>query len=557
MVSVAIRTRRAPASGTIFLIVATRIVVLAGYFLVVLIIGLATRRIGTGRPSDYFLAGRSLGTFILVCTLAATNFSAFTIFGCSGAGYRDGLAFFPIMAFGTGFMALTFWLIGRRVWQLGREHGLITPAELIGKLFANRWLSLLFALTMIVWTVPYLALQPLAGGLVLGELLGLPQLWGALIVTAVIVLYTVRGGLRAVAWTDAFQGLLMLILLFAALGIVIAHHGGFQAALAQVLERSPELFARPGGQGSYLPGVWLSMILLWFFCDPMFPQLFQRFFAAQSERALRRSMLLYPLITTVVFAPPILLGVLGTLSFPALSGKEADNIVPLLMGSLGGDLMGTLILAAGLAALMSTMDSQLLTLSSIFTRDVLPWLGLKRDASPWLSRGFVVLLAVLGLLIAIKPPASILSIGLTAFTGLAALFPTVLFGLYLKRPSAAAAIGSILTGQAVLLCYSLGWLTASGYLPALPVILSSSVVYLAVQLLSGRRLELPRISWRTLGFSLALALVFVLAMDFWNWGKSAPRLLGLPYWLWYSVGLSLLQIALAWLMLRRSRSGSC
>ena len=66
------------------------------------------------------MAGRGLGSFVLLGTMAATNFSAFTVFGASGAGYRDGLSFFPIMAFGTGFMALTFWLLGRKVWQWGR-----------------------------------------------------------------------------------------------------------------------------------------------------------------------------------------------------------------------------------------------------------------------------------------------------------------------------------------------------------------------------------------------------------------------------------------------------
>ncbi|MBN2080772.1 sodium:solute symporter family protein [bacterium] len=532
----------------------TKLGVLAGYFLIVLAIGFAARRVKATSASEFFLAGRTLGTFILICTLAATNFSAFTVFGCSGAGYRDGLAFFPVMAFGTGFMALTFWLIGRKVWQLGREHGLVTPAELIGHLYRHRGLSLLFAVVMIVWTVPYLALQPLAGGLVLNGLFNLPQMWGALIITAVIVLYTLHGGLKAVAWTDAFQGLLMLVMLFVALGLVIAHHGGLAGALSQVMAESPAHFSRPGGTGYYLPGVWFSMILLWFFCDPMFPQLFQRFYAAKNERALSRAMLVYPVVTTLAFAPPILLGVLGTLSFPGLEGKAADNIVPLLMTSLGGDLMGTLILTAGLAALMSTMDSQLLTLSSIFTRDVLPWTGLKTEGSPWPGRAFIVVLAAAGLLIAVNPPASIVKIGFTAFTGLAALFPTVLFGLYLKRPSAPAAIVSILAGQGVLLAYVNGWLTAVGFLPALPVMIVSTVLYLAVQLAASRQFALVPVSQRSLAFGLAFTGLFILAMDFWNWHQSGPLLLGLPYWLWYSIGLSALQVALAMWMLRTKSS---
>jgi len=536
---------------------AVRFTVLAIYFLVVLAIGIFARRRSAQGAEEYFLAGRGLGTFILLCTLAATNFSAFTVFGCSGAGYRDGLAFFPVMAFGTGFMALTFWLVGRKVWQLGKQHGLITPAELVHKLYSNRWLSLLFAAVMIIWTVPYLALQPLAGGMVLNGLFEIPahlHYLGPLVITAVIVAYTLRGGFRAVVLTDAFQGLLMVGLMVAALVIVANQHGGFAAAIDQVMAQAPELFSRPGGQGRYLPGVWFSLILLWFFCDPMFPQLFQRFFSARSEKALGRSMLLYPLVCTVVFALPILLGMLGRLSFPGLGGREADKIVPMLMTTHAGDLMGTLILTAGIGALMSTMESQLLTLRSIFTRDVLPGFGLKPERLAWAGRGFVILLAIAGLIVAINPVATIIKIGFTAFTGLAALFPTVLFGIYLKRPHPAAALSSILAGQAILILHLLGVLTASGYLPALPVIIGSLLVYIVVQALSPYRFHLPRIDARALIVGLALAGVFLLAMDFWNWERNGPLFLSIPLWVWYSIGLSALQTVLMVFLVRRTAS---
>ena len=124
--------------------------------------------------------------------------------------------------------------------------------------------------------------------------------------------------------------------------------------------------------------------------------------------------------------------------------------------------------------------------------------------------------------------------------------------MYLKRLSSSAAIVSILAGQGVLLAYSVGWLTAQGYLPALPVIAASSFGYLLVHLLRGYRFELPRLDLRVLWPGLALAGVFLLAMDFWNWGKSGPLWLGLPYWIWYSVGLSALQMVIVLWMLRRA-----
>jgi SSS family solute:Na+ symporter len=322
--------------------------------------------------------------------MVATNFSAFTVFGTSGAGYRDGYAFFPIMGFGTGFMALTFWIIGRKVCELGHLHGLITPPELIRKIYQSPGLSVLFSVVMIVFTIPYLALQPMAAGYALEELIGLPYVYGCILVTGIILLYTLRGGLRAVAWTDLFQGLLMFILLGVALIMVVWHHGGLVAANQKALSAFPELFTRPGGLGKYSVGIWLSFMVLWFFCDPMFPQLFQRFFSAKNDRVIARTMLFYPLVCTVVFFMPITVGVLGRLSFPGLVGKEADRILPMVLTAISGDFMAALVLAAGLAALMSTMDSQLLTLSSIFSRDIAPLVKKNRKENSMMGRIFVI-----------------------------------------------------------------------------------------------------------------------------------------------------------------------
>ncbi len=85
-----------------------RLAVVIGYFVVLLVIGLAARRRAQPGITDYFIASRSTSSIALFLTMAATNFSAFTVFGLAGAGWESGYAFYPIMAFGTGFMALTF-----------------------------------------------------------------------------------------------------------------------------------------------------------------------------------------------------------------------------------------------------------------------------------------------------------------------------------------------------------------------------------------------------------------------------------------------------------------
>lgn len=532
-----------------------KLAVFAAYFIVVLIIGIVARTRWKSTPESYFLADRKLGTLVLLGTMVATNFSAFTVFGTSGAGYRDGYAFFPIMGFGTGFMAVTFWILGRKIWQIGREHGLVTPPELIRLLYGSPVLSGIFAVVMVVFTIPYLALQPMAAGYALEELLGLPYFSGCLLVTAIILIYTLRGGMRSVAWTDLFQGVLMFTMLCASLIILVRHHGGFTAANQKILALSPELFSRPGGLGKYTPGIWFSFMLLWFFCDPMFPQLFQRFFTARSRRTIGRIMLLYPLVCTTVFIMPIAIGVIGRLSIPDLAGKQADRILPMLMTTISGEAMAALVIAAGMAALMSTMDSQLLTLSSIFSRDIFPLVRKKAASKNTTGRLFVVFLSLAGLALAYRPPDTILQIATQTFTGLAVLFPTVIFGLYFHRRYVLPAILSIVCGEAALMAFYLKWLVAGRFLPVVWVMLTAFAGYLLPHLfLSWQRhgLDWHFPNWLHSPYVYLLGGIFILSIDFWAWGRVYPLIGGIPAWIWYFVALSALQVGVMAMMVRRS-----
>jgi SSS family solute:Na+ symporter len=535
------------------LLMTVKILALGGYFLVVLLIGFFTRTRWTSSPVSYFLADRRIGPLLLLATMAATNFSAFTIFGVSGAGYRDGYAFFPIMGFGTGFMAITFWIMGRRIWEMGKLRGIVTPSELIRSLYQSRALSVLFAVVMIVFTIPYLALQPMAAGYALESLLGLPYFYGCVLVTVIIVLYTLRGGMRAVAWTDLFQGALMLALLFVALVMVVNYHGGLVAANQKAMEVFPDLFSRPGRSGRYTPAIWFSYMLLWFLCDPMFPQLFQRFFAARDRRSLSRMMLCYPLVTTVIFFMPVAIGVLGRLTFPALSDIQADKILPMVVGLISGDAMAALIVTAGLAALMSTMDSQLLTLSSIFTLDLFPLVSQNKKSYGFSGRIFVIFLSLCGLALAWKPPATILQIATQTFTGLAVLFPAVIFGLYLKRLHPLPAILSIVCGETLVVAFYFKWLSPGPFLPVIPIIIATFAVYMISYVLVLRpRLRFP--AWLSDPFFWILTALFFLAMDFWAWGRTCGLIFGLPAWIYYFAILSALQTAAMYFWVRKGSS---
>jgi len=534
-------------------VLTVQLLIIAGYLLALFVLGLLARR-GTPSTHDgFFLANRTIGPILLFFTMAATNFSAFTVFGLSGAGYRIGYAYYPIMAFGTGFMALTFILIGVPVWKAAKKLGAVTPPELIRLRFGNAPLHAAYLVVMVVFTLPYLAIQPMGAGYALKGLLGIPYVWGAIVVTAVGTGYVLLGGMKADIWTDALQGIIMLAAMLAVFFVVAAALGGFEHANRVMLGRQPEFFSRPGGGNALPMSVWFSYMALWFLCDPMFPQLFQRFLAARDERSLKLTALLYPLATGVLFFLPVAIGVMGRMVEPGLTGSRTDQILPLVVAKLLPPWLGAAVMAGGLAALMSTMDSQLLTLSSMIVRDGAS-LARKPPVANRYSKIVVLLLAAAGLALALKPWAPILDIATEAFTGLAVLFPVTLAAVYWRKTSAWAGFASILVGETMVVLYHFKLLPAFGFLPVIPVVAVTTLVLVVGSLLApARDLEpLARVTGRGWRWAAVFGFVFLLGNDFWNWHRAEPLWLGLPSWLWYYVGLILLLFLLIVVMLRTS-----
>jgi SSS family solute:Na+ symporter len=565
--------------------VTVKLVIIAGYLAAVVGVGLAARRGRLSGPVDFFLAGRSFGPLVLVATMAATNFSAFTVVGFAGAGYRLGFAFYPIMGFGTAFMALAFLLIGLPIRRLGARYGLVTPPELLAKRFDSRPLGVVFGAAMAVFTLPYLAIQPLAAGYALESALGLPHVWGGALVTALVVSYCLVGGVRSVAWTDVLQGVLMFAALLLSLVAVARASGGMEAGLAELAGRSPEHFMRPGAGGGMALGIWASYMLLWLLADPMFPQLFQRFYAARDERSLVRTAVAYPVITTALFFVPVAIGVLGRLHVAGLEGSDSDRILPMVVERFGGDWLSALVAAGLVAAIMSTMDSQLLTLGSIVERDLIgrgrrgrsagspsrdgvrvagtsrvgPHVrgadGSHRDRRLLPTRLSVAALALLGYLLSLRPPATILAVATETFAGLAVLLPSVVAALWWKRATAAGAVLSIVAGETWVVLAHVSLVPTFGLLTAVP-----AVAVAAITLALGSLVTSPgatRGEWWGLASTglprreaAVWGAVFVgflaASVDWWRFGDEPHLVFGLPSWLaWFVVLALLLSVAFA------------
>lgn len=487
--------------------------------------------------SDFALAGRSLSGPALFATLAASNLSAFTVFGVSGAAYRIGWAFFPVMAFGTAFMALSFTYVGLPLRRLSAEHGWITPGDFIGQRFGSRGLGRAFSILTLIYTVPYLAIQAGAGGRLLASATGLSPAVGSALLTGVVALYVFRGGMRAVTRTDVIQ-LATLVGLGLIAAILIAKGAGRSGAL-DALGKDIAAGARAGSDGS-LP--WIGLLgyyALWSLADPMFPHFIQRFYAARSDKALLAGMSAYPIVALAVFFPMTAIGVMGRSMAPGLGAAEADGIFTALAEKVAGALWGPVFAVAALAALMSTMDSQLLSCASIVSGDLLP----ARRSSPRYTVLAGIGLALVAWFVSLRPPEAMLSfLNRAAFPGYATLAPVALAGIYLPGVGAAGAAAALGAG-ALLVVFE-----ASGALrPAMPAVflnLGAQVVILAAAYIGGRIAKHATVSvperFPLTGPWIAIFVLFlVAATDVWNYGVPLGSLAGLPNWLWYQAGVTL------------------
>ncbi|MFS8806623.1 sodium:solute symporter family protein [Synechococcus sp. R6-10] len=457
--------------------------VVGAYLLLLAAIGFWSYRHSGRDPVSYFLAGRGLGSLALTLTTLATLLSAFTFIGVPADAYTHGLGIFLGVGVTTAFISGLFLWVGYRVWLAAQHFGFITPSEFFGHRFNSPLLALLYCLSALTFTAPYISIQIIGGARTLAAVLGegIPY-WPLAVVVALVILgYVLFGGSQAVVWTDVVQGIILILGMGVAF-VAVAFSLGREAGS----ELDPWL-SLPGPQGRWSWQGLLGNQLLFFMATPLFPQFFQRFYMAKSARPFQTLMVVWPLLILLVFFPAALLGVWGRLAFPGL--EKTDQIMPLMLQTLPGGVAAVVITAA-LAALMSTADSQLLTASSLVTRDLVVTL-FRRQLSPHqeeqLGRWVVLGIGLASFAIALNPPGLIVEIATWSFQGNAMLFPVLIAGLYWKRATRAGAVAGALVSSGL----TLGWLSGllprawtGGWLPVIPAVVIGSGVLIGVSLLT-------------------------------------------------------------------------
>jgi SSS family solute:Na+ symporter len=433
------------------------------YLAVVLYIGIfAFRRSGV-RPAaeDYFLAGRSLGPMVFLLSLFGTNMTAFAILGSSGHAFGNGIVTFGLMASSSALVIpLSLFLIGTRVWALGKRHGFMTPVQM----FRDRWEcghigTVIFA-AQAAFLVPYIIIGIIGGGTTLNAISGgfVPFSVGGAVVAVVVMSYVFFGGMRGTAWVNTFQTSLFLAFGVVALVVIGAGMGGFGSAIER-MQNSPAL-APLLTRERVSPYYFLSYTFIPL-SSMAFPHITIFCLTARRMVQFKKTIIFYPLCILAIWLPCIFLGVIANTSdMPEIKAKqdarrvlatEGAKLSPeqrdeLRRASAGDDVLMRLldryapvwlagILGAGIMAAVMASDSQILALSTMFTEDIFTFYGGRRrfgeTVQVYTGRAFVVAVTIVAYVIALNAPAAIFELAIQyAFSGYAALAPLLVAALF-------------------------------------------------------------------------------------------------------------------------------
>src|SRR6476646_10235988 len=284
--------------------------VVFAYLALVLGIGLfGGRARGQQNAAVYFLAGRAIGPVVFLLSLFGTNMTAFSILGASGHAFANGIVTYGLMASSSALVIpLGIFLIGTRLWALGKRHGFMTPVQM----FRDRWEcahigTVIFAVQAVL-LVPYIVIAVIGGGTTLRAVSGgwVPFWLGGAVVSLVVMGYVFFGGMRGTAWVNTFQTILFLS--FGAVALVLIGHGmgGFGVAMEALLAspRTAPLLSRE----RISPLFFLSYTVV-----PLstiaFPHITIFCLTARRLAQFKRMVIVYPICILAIWLPCVFLGV--------------------------------------------------------------------------------------------------------------------------------------------------------------------------------------------------------------------------------------------------------
>ena len=428
------------------------------YFSAMLGIGLYAYRKSTNDVSGYMLGGRSLSPSVAALSAGASDMSGWMLMGLPGAMYISGVSSLWVAIGLVAGAFLNYLIVAPRLRTYTEvANDSITLPDFFENRFndKSRLLRVISSVVIVVFFTLYTSSGIVAGGKLFESSFGLNYEVGLYVTAAVVVAYTLFGGFLAVSLTDFVQGCIMFIALVLVPVVAISEVGGLSEMHTTINTINPALLDIFSGMS--LIGICSAMAWgLGYFGQP---HIIVRFMAIRSVKDMptARRIGMSWMIVSIIGAMATGLAGIAYITRKGLEIDDAETIFILLSQILFSPLIAGFLLAAILAAIMSTISSQLLVTSSSLTEDFYKTF-LNRDASEkqqvLVGRISVVLVALVAISLAYDRNASILSLVSNAWAGFGAAFgPVVIGSLYWKAMTRNGALAGMVTGAVTVLLW--------------------------------------------------------------------------------------------------------
>lgn len=416
---------------------------------------------------DYYLGGRKLGPIVTAMSAEASDMSSWLLMGLPGVAYLTGVADAAWTAIGLAVGTYLNWLIVAK--RLRRYSVIAGNSITIPEFFSNRYrdksniLVAVSAIFIVIFFIPYTASGFAACGKLFSTLFGVPYFQAMVVSAVIIVAYTALGGFSAASTTDLIQSIVMTVALICVVLFGISTVGGVGLIISQAGEVPGYLSLtsiHSDGAAAEYGAVKIASTFAWGLGYFGMPHILLRFMAIRDESEITLSRRIASIWVVISMGVAIFIGIMGySLSkggmIETLEGADSEKliiVVATLMSKTGvlGILIAGLIMSGILACTMSTADSQLLAASSSISENLLKdvfHLKVSEKASLMAARATVLVIAVLGVILAVDPDSSVFGIVSFAWAGFGAVFgPVMLLALFWKRSNRYGAIVSMLSG---------------------------------------------------------------------------------------------------------------
>lgn len=428
---------------------------------------------------EYFIGSRNMGGFVLAMTIIASYVGASSFIGGPGIAYKLGLGWVLLACTQVPTAFFTLGIIGKKLAIISRRISGVTIIDLLRARYKSDIVVILSSITMLIFFIGTIVAQFVGGARLFETVTGHSYVVGLIIFSGVVTAYTSFGGFRAVAITDAIQGVIMLLATGVLFYVILQKGNGMENIMLTIAKTHPEMLT-PSSNGNIAKPFILSFWVLVGIGLLGYPSTAVRCMGFKDSKSLHRAMIIGTSVVGLLMLGMHLVGVMGMAVEPNV--EVGDKIIPILALKNLHPILAGIFIGGPLAAIMSTVDSLLIMTSATIVKDLyLHYIN--KDASVerikklsfMTSLGFGIIVFLLSL----NPPNLLVWINLFAFAGLeATFFCPIVFGLFWKKANATGAIASMLFGFITFIYLTVCKITILGMHNIVPVLFVSTIVFI-------------------------------------------------------------------------------